>query len=258
MRIIYESSDSNLSDHQRIVDVTGTNRVAIIEGFRAGNVIVTARSVCGRLSDQLLVNVRHIDNTQIRYIVSDSNLVMMNTNEEPLHYSARIMGRRDNGTSFEPHDSDHLQWNLFPATSNVMRIDGIQSGMNVVGASVMLVPLNAGNVELQIRHPEVPGYVKSVFVQVSVDHVVFRLEPIYKIVQPGDPPFMIEAVIQNVPDLDFARDLRWEVINNIYEDAQGDLFHAIRPREEVFLGAGNENRFLVWPNIQGGNHVLYW
>jgi len=198
-RVIYESSDNS------ILTVTGTSKICIIEGKKDGVAVVSARNPSGSLSDEVIVQVKFVSNVQVRYIETDSGFFTMNTTDLPATVRARTVGTKKDGTVFQEVDDNKLAWSVVEGKDCV-------SLFPVSGPSIQVTPVKAGNVELQIRHPDMEGYVKRMYIMIQVDAIVFRLDKSMAVVQTGQTD-TVSCSISNVKELDWEQHIVWENLN---------------------------------------------
>jgi len=198
-RVIYESSDP------AVLTVTGTGKICIIEGKKDGIAVVSARNPAGTLSDEIIVLVKFVSNVKVRYIESPAVFFTMNTADLPVRLEAWTVGTKDNGSAFEEIDNNGLVWSIAEGAKCI-------SLFPAAGKSVLITPVMVGNVELQVRHPEMPGYVKRIYLMVQADSVVFKLDKSLVALQTNGQD-TITCSIENVPEINWEEDIRWENLN---------------------------------------------
>ncbi|MDR2923619.1 MAG: hypothetical protein LBU85_09805 [Treponema sp.] len=198
-RVIYESSDTS------ILTVSGTSKICILEGKKDGLVIVSARNPAGTLSDEIVVQVKFVSNVKIRYIETMVSFFTMNTTDLPVTLQASVTGKKDDGSEFQEVDNNYLQWSIAEGA-------GCVSLFPVTGRNILVTPVQAGNVELQIRHPEIPGYVKRIYILIQVNDAVFKLNNNLIIIQTNEHD-ALSCSIENVAEKNWEEHVRWENLN---------------------------------------------
>jgi len=199
-RVIYESSDNS------ILTVSGTSKICIIEAKKDGIAVVTARNPAGTLSDEIIVQVKFVSNAKVRYIETDGAFFTMNTTsarETPVR--AWVTGRKDDGTYFEEVDNNDLMWSIAEGSKFV-------SIFPTTGKSIIVKAVAPGNVELHIRHPGIPGYVKRMYIMVEVDEAVFSLDKNFIILQTEGQEQQTTVIcnLKNVADTNWEEKIQWE------------------------------------------------
>ena len=199
-RVIYESSDNS------VLAVSGTSKICIIEAKKDGIAVVTARNPTGTLSDEIIVQVKFVSNAKVRYIETGGSFFTMNTNNyREANIQAWLAGKKDDGTEFQEVDNNNLTWtiaegakfvSLFPAT----------------GKNIIVTAIAAGNVELHIKHPAIPGYVKRLYIMVEVDDVIFRLDKTFITLQTEgqEQQTTVACSLSNVADTNWEDKIQWE------------------------------------------------
>jgi hypothetical protein len=205
-RVIYESSDSS------ILTVSGTSKICIIEAKRDGIAIVTARNPAGTLSDEIIIRVKFVNNAKVRYIETDETLFTMNTTSlREVSIRAWVVGKKDDGTEFQEVDNNDLIWSI---------ADGVKyiSLFPATGKNVIVSAIAAGNVELQIRHPAIPGYVKRMYIMVEVDDVVFKLDKSFVLLQTEgqEQQTTVACSLNNTADKNWEDKIQWENMSPEY------------------------------------------
>jgi hypothetical protein len=205
-RIIYESSDPS------ILTVSGTSKICIIEAKKDGVAIVSARNPSGTLSDEIIIHVKFVNNAKVRYIETDESFFTMNTTSlKEVYLRAWVVGKKDDGTEFKEIDNNNLIWTIADGAKYISLFPS--TGKNVIVSSIA-----AGNAELQIRHPEIPGYVKRMYVMVDVDDVVFRLDKSFVLLQTEgqEQQTTVACSLNNTADKNWEEKIQWENMSPDY------------------------------------------
>jgi hypothetical protein len=202
MTVIYESSDD------KIASVMGTDKVCIIEGIKAGTVVITARNTSGTTSDEVVVKVNAVDTTVVEYIYTNTNILTLNTNMSSVSVSAKLV------KATTPDDElPDTQYLVYTSTdTNVVSLYGS-------GPSVSVTPIGAGTAEIQIRysnsadpnylqHPTMKNYVKRIYVKVDVDEMIFSISDPLVLLTEGEQA-IVTVKVDNVSDIDYDTDIVW-------------------------------------------------
>jgi hypothetical protein len=199
-RVIYESSDPS------VLTVTGTSKICIIEAKKDGVAVVSARNPAGTLSDEIIVQVKFVSNIKIGYIESPASFFTMNTTDMPVRMEAWTVGTKQDGDAFQEIDNNSLIWSIAEGA-------GCISIFPATGKSIQITPVKAGNVELQVRHKDMPaGYVKRIYIMVQVDAVVFKLDKSLSVLQTSETD-TVSCTVENVAELDWEQHIVWENLN---------------------------------------------
>ncbi|MDR2797363.1 MAG: hypothetical protein LBB80_03380 [Treponema sp.] len=195
MTAVYESTDDT------VASVTGTNKVCIIEAYRAGTVIITGRNVTGTTHDEIVVKINHVDNAKVKYIQTSVNLVTMRLYGNNPMITATPVGVGSGNDAISG-----LRWRSL--NTNI-----VQLGNNGIGFSqVQFIPVGVGPAEVIIEHTSMPGYVKRLYVVVNVDESIFSLSD-YFIELAQNTTGRIKATVTNVPNFNYITDLEWKSDN---------------------------------------------
>ena len=195
--VIYESSNRD------VVSASGTSKVCLLEGYKKGFAIVTARNITGTLSDEMIVEVRHVENVRTAYIKTSHNLVTMNKNDSRITVTAETVGEKENKSPFGEADYTGIQWFVSDNDKKIITINPLS------GRSVQITPVGAGTAEIQVSHPLMPsGYRQKIYVQVSENEYTFSLDKSFIMMQPGKHE-TIESSIVNVAGVNYAESVRW-------------------------------------------------
>jgi len=199
-RVIYESSDNY------VLTVSGTNKICIIEAKKDGIAVVTARNPAGTLSDEIIVQVKYVSSAKVRYIETGGSFFTMNTTtSRQATAQAWVVGKKDDGTDFQEVDNNNLTWTVAEGSKLV-------SLFPAYGKSVVVTAAAAGNVELHIKHPEIPGYVKRLYIMVEIEDAVFKLDKNFVTLQTEgqEQQAVVSCSLTNVADTNWEEKIQWE------------------------------------------------
>jgi hypothetical protein len=140
------------TDNDKIVTITGTNKVSQITALATGTAIVTATSPSGAKSD-LMVYVKKAAEMTVPYISSPTNVLAMKVTDAQRSVSASIVGE-----GITTPDQYNLQWSIVDPS--------IASLIGTSGANVIVKPLKAGETAIKIKHPKTDS-VFTIHVQVE-------------------------------------------------------------------------------------------
>jgi hypothetical protein len=186
--VIYETSNAS------VAAAAGTNKLCLVEGFKAGIAVITARSADGRFSDEMLVKVEKNTDVEVKYIKTSTNLVTFTTTGSAQSVTANLVG-----TGFTSTDNDSIVW----ASQNT----GIVSTYGT-GRTCSFTPKGAGETEVILTHSKLPGYQKRIYVQVTASETTFTISDQIKQLTEGEQD-SISVTVTNVPDIDYNRDVTW-------------------------------------------------
>jgi len=133
-RVIYAT------DNNKIVTISGTNKVAQLTALGTGTAIVTATSPSGAKSD-LMVYIKKAIEMTAPYISSSTNVLSMKTTDNQRSVNASIVGE-----GITTPDQYNLQWSVSDPS-----IAGL---IGTSGATVIVKPLKAGETTIKISHPK--------------------------------------------------------------------------------------------------------
>jgi hypothetical protein len=205
-RVIYESSNEN------VALVSGTNKVCIVEGVKGPKesyALITARNVNGTLSDELLLKVNYKEVNDAGFIAVGGNLITLNKNDGAVLVKAKLEGNDKDGKPLTEKDWEDIEWHKVGDTNNAISL------LPAYGSEVSIKPINAGEVELQLKHPKLKaGYIKRVYVRVTVDETIFNVNPVLVRLNPGGHE-TVECNLSNVlgSQADIYKDVVWENMN---------------------------------------------
>jgi hypothetical protein len=199
-RVIYESSDDS------VLTVSGTSKICIIETKKDGIAIVTARNPTGTLSDEIIVQVKFVSNAKVRYIETGGSFFTMNTTtSRQVTVQAWAVGKKDDGSEFQEVDNNNITWTVAEGAKLV-------SLFPAYGRSVVVTAAAAGNVELHIKHPDIPGYVKRLYIMVEIEDAVFKLDKNFVTLQTEgqEQQAVVSCSLTNVADTNWEEKIQWE------------------------------------------------
>jgi hypothetical protein len=199
-RVIYESSDNS------ILTVSGTVKICIIEAKKDGIAIVTARNPSGTLSDEIIIQVKFVSNAKVRYIETGGSFFMMNTTTmRQASVQAWVVGKKDDGTEFQEVDNNEITWTIVEGAKLV-------SLFPACGKNIVVTAQDAGNVELHIKHPGIPGYVKRLYIMVEIEDAVFTLDRNFVMLQTEgqEQQAVVTCSLSNVADTNWEEKIQWE------------------------------------------------
>jgi hypothetical protein len=201
-----------------VVSISGTNKVCAIEGIAEGICYVYASNPQGTMSDEIIVQVRKVENRLVRYIQTPDVLYNMTDWQSALNramITGATVGEKNNGKPFTETDDAKIRWRI--TDSNDVIAFGY-SGTSATrlkvdeGKSVSVYSIKPGTGEIELRHPEMPEYSKKVYVFVSAYDANFRIEPYFLNLQIGQES-TVEATISNLPEVDYSK-VTWSVTQN--------------------------------------------
>jgi len=199
-RVIYESSDNS------ILTVSGTNKICVIEAKKDGIAVVTARNPAGTLSDEIIVQVKFVSNAKVRYIETGGSFFTMNTTSaREASVQAWAVGKKDDGTEFQEIDNNNLTWTIAEGSKLV-------SLFPAYGKNIIVTAIAPGNVELHIKHPAMPGYVKRLYIMIEVDDVVFKLDKNFVTLQTEgqEQQTTVSCTLSNTVEKNWEEKIQWE------------------------------------------------
>jgi hypothetical protein len=200
--VIYESSNDT------VASVMGTDKVCIIEGHKAGTVVITARNASGTTSDEIVVKVNAVDTSHTEYISTSTNLLTLNTNMAPVTVSAKLVAATAPDTALL--DTQYLVY-----TSDNTDVVSIYGS----GSSVSVTPKGAGTAEITIKYingndpnfttyPSLKNYVKRIYVKVEVDEMIFSISDTLLLMVEGEKA-TVTVKVDNVSDINYNNDISW-------------------------------------------------
>jgi hypothetical protein len=203
---------------RKIVNISGTNDVCVIEGIAEGVCIVSAFDVRGTMSDEIVVEVKKVENRMIRYIQTPDVIYNMTDWQSALNrmmISGKTIGQKDNGQVFTDVDDTLIRWEVVGGK------DVIGLGFNdpfkpkvleELGKSISVYTTRPGIAEITATHKDMPEYKKSVYMHVVAHNENFQIDPMFISMQIGDQQ-NISAFISNLPEVDYKL-VEWSVTNN--------------------------------------------
>lgn len=140
------------TDNDKIVTISGTNKVAQVTALATGTATVTATSPSGIKSD-LMIYVKKSTDITSPYITSLTNVLFMKVTDSQLSVNASIVG-----AAITTPDQYNLQWNIVDPT--------IATLIGTSGSNILVKPLKAGETAIKITHPKTDT-IYSIHVQVE-------------------------------------------------------------------------------------------
>lgn len=132
-RVVYKT------DNQKIVTITGTNKIAQLTAVGSGTTTVSATSPSGA-KDEMMVYVKKSAEQTKPHITTATNVLYMKTTDSARTISAQLVGQ-----GVLPTDQYNLQWEI--EDSSIAHLIGTS------GNTVYVQPLKAGETILTISHP---------------------------------------------------------------------------------------------------------
>jgi hypothetical protein len=210
--------DPTTGEKRKIVNVSGTNDVCVIEGIADGVCIVSAFDVRGTMSDEIIVEVKKVENRLVRYIQTPDVIYNMTDWQSALNrtmISGKTIGQKDNGQVFTDIDDALIRWEVVGGK------DVVGLGFNdpfqprvleELGKSISVYTTKAGIAEITASHRDMPEYKKSVYMHVMAHNANFMIDPMFVSMQIGEQ-CNINAVITNLLEVDYNL-VEWYVTNN--------------------------------------------
>jgi len=205
----------------RIVNVSGTNSICLIEGIEEGICIVNASDIRGTMSDEIIVEVRRAENRIVRYIQTPEIIYNMTDWQSALNRSmitGRTIGEKNNGQIFAETDDKDIQWRI-SGGSDVIGFGydrGLTRQVTDTGKTVSVYASKPGTGEITLTHPEMSTehYEKKVYVYVRPYDANFRIDPVFLSMQVGQK-LPVEASISNIAEINYNL-VEWTVTQNEY------------------------------------------
>jgi hypothetical protein len=158
------------TDNDKIVTISGTNKVAQITALATGTATVTATSPSGAKSD-LMVYVQKAAEMTAPYITSTTNVLSMKVTDGQRSINASIVG-----AGITTPDQYNLQWSV--ADPSVASLIGTS------GSNVIVKPLKAGETSIKITHP-LTNTIYTIYVQVEGSNMGISLDKTYIAMETG-------------------------------------------------------------------------
>jgi hypothetical protein len=209
--------DPATGQSRKIVNVSGTKDVCIVEGIAEGVCIVGAYSMNGAYSDEIIVEVKKTSQP-VRYIQTPDviyNMTDWQSANNSLIIKGKTIGQKNNGSMFTELDDKLIMWEV------VKGKDIIGLGFNSVSGPKVLVetkeeikvyPIKAGTAEIRATHKDMPDYQKSIHMYVTAYNANFQISPMYLNMQIKEEQ-SITAFITNLKDIDYSK-VEWSVSKN--------------------------------------------
>jgi len=205
-KVIYELLPSDMAV------VSGTRNMCIVEGLKAGNAVLTARDVTGKLSDEIIVVVKYVEKDTNGVIRTDGNFLVLNTNDIlGSKITAYLEGKDKDGKEFVNNDNNHIKWSVVPKPEKGKEIIEIFPGE---GREVNIKPKGdkGGEVEIQLTHDKLKsGYVKRFYVKVEVSAALFTIDKELVVMTVGFDSADVSCSVGNV-SVDYSKDIEWKII----------------------------------------------
>lgn len=126
------------TDNEKIVSITGTNKVAQLTAVGSGTATVSAVSPSGAKS-QMMVYVKKAATATTPYITSGTNVISMKITDNQRTVSATLVGQDVIAT-----DQYNLQWEI--EDPSIAKLVGTS------GSSILIQPVGAGETTLKVSH----------------------------------------------------------------------------------------------------------
>jgi len=116
-----------------------------------------------------------------------------------------VVGKKDDGSEFQEVDNNNITWTVAEGGKLV-------SLFPAYGKSVVVTATAAGNVELHIKHPDIPGYVKRLYIMVEIEDAVFKLDKNFVMLQTEgqEQQAVVSCSLTNVADTNWEEKIQWE------------------------------------------------
>ena len=205
----------------KIVNVSGTNSICLIEGKEEGVCIVNASDIRETMSDEIIVEVRKTENRIIRYIQTPDIIYNMTDWQSSLNrtmITGKTIGEKNNGQVFTDSDDKDIQWKISNG-SDVIGF-GYNAGsvqqLTDAGKTISVYANKPGTAEITATHPEMNAeqYEKKIYVYVRPYDANFRIDPVFLNMQVGQK-LPVEATISNIPEINYGL-VEWTVTQNEY------------------------------------------
>jgi hypothetical protein len=160
----YSGRVTYATDNDRIVTITGTNKVAQVTALTTGTAIVTATSPSGAKSE-LMIYVKKAAEMTDPYITSPTNVLSMKITDNQRSVSASIVG-----AGISTPDQYNLQWSVTDPS--------IVSLIGTSGSNIIVKALKAGETSIRITHPKT-ATIYTMHVQVDGSNAGISLNKTY-------------------------------------------------------------------------------
>jgi hypothetical protein len=189
----------------KIVEVYGAGKYCVVYGEKPGVSIISASNAQGTMSDEMIVEVKKVDDAKIRYITTPETIFSMTDMQHPdnkVDIPARTFGTKDDGTTFTETDDQRLQWRLVSGegviTVNGQSLKAGNENSYVTASKPQIRPVKIGSAELGIRHPEIAGYSRSVYFNITANLDNFDVQPRYVSLTAGEKlNVAVQVTIEN-------------------------------------------------------------
>jgi hypothetical protein len=204
--VIYESSDDS------IATAVGTDKVCIIEGYKQGTVIITARNASGTASDEIVVQVKFVDTSSLEYIDTSTNLLTLNTNMTGVTVNAKLVSAKNPGTALP--ETEYLVYESQNKKVATTFGNGPSTAVNPVEPGITEIHIkynnpNDPNCEL---YPSLKNYVKRVYIKVEMDEMVFTISETFIQLAEGEKA-TLTVTLENESDVNYQTDIVWASSN---------------------------------------------
>jgi hypothetical protein len=178
---------------------------------------ITAALVEKPYTDEMLVTVNPVNNKLVQYIQTNDtifNMVDWQSASNRAMVSGLPVGEKLGGGKFNEMDSLGLQWNITSGSQfAVFDLPTNAEKTRTVGKTVSIASIKPGTAEIEVTHPEMPGYYKKVYVNITPYDANFILSPAFQSLQIGDQAAFSVGITGNVDETAY-KNLTWRLLSN--------------------------------------------
>ena len=162
----------------------------VVRGEGPGICTITAMSVEKVLTAEMIVTVKEVNNRLVQYIQTTDtifNMVDWQSAANRVMVSGTPVGEKEGGGEFTEADSLGLEWEISSGSEGIIGFDAMAgTSTKVTGKLSSIFSRKPGTAEIKVRHPEMKGYAKNVYVNVNQYDTNFLLAPMFTSMQIGD------------------------------------------------------------------------
>jgi hypothetical protein len=189
----------------------------VIRGEAPGICVITATSVEKVLTAEMIVTVKEVNNRLVQYIQTNDtifNMIDWQSAANRVMVSGTPVGEKEGGGEFTDADSLGLEWEISSGSESIIGFDAMAgTPTRVTGKLSSIFSRRPGTAEIKVRHPEMKGYSKNIYINVTQYDANFILAPMFESMQIGDQSVFTVNITGNVDQSEYD-EITWRLFPN--------------------------------------------
>ena len=208
-------------------NVAGSSGWLVITGINPGVCVITATGTKSNgliMTDEMVVTVRAVNNRLVQYITTNDsifNMVNFQSSENRLMISASAVGEKAGGGQFTEADSANVSWEIANENNSRNYIEFDNGGISTRGKYASIKPKSVGTATVSLKHENMAGYEKRIYVNVNQYDGNFLLNPTFTSMLKGGEGEYSVTINRDVKDSEYDN-VVWSVGTN--EDEEEGIY----------------------------------